>query len=94
MLRNNRGKSKVQLSNSTITEIHDDGMEDSASVLRQFHKEVREFEENYTRNSSIDPNDNNCGLSNPLYKDTSSNVGESFEMVASELGEAMAVISE
>ncbi|KAK0584244.1 hypothetical protein LWI29_009946 [Acer saccharum] len=87
-------KSKVQIPNPNTSETRDDGMQDNASVLRQFHKEVKDFEDMQTGNSSLEPNGNNCDLTNTPCKDSPSIAGERFDLVASKLGEAMAGISE
>ncbi|KAK3198306.1 hypothetical protein Dsin_021721 [Dipteronia sinensis] len=93
-LRNPRGKGKKKTSLSTHSKNLEDNILDSASVLRQFHKDVSEFKTKYSRGASTDPSTSKCELSNPVNKNISSDDSDNFETVASDLVEAMAVISE
>ncbi|KAI9182226.1 hypothetical protein LWI28_023285 [Acer negundo] len=77
----NEGKLQAQKANDqeTIIKRHD-----GASVLHQFHKEITEFEANSSKM------DDGCLMQDNLSKQNVSN----FDVMASDLEEAMAVVSE
>ncbi|KAK1592671.1 hypothetical protein Q3G72_028610 [Acer saccharum] len=92
-LRTIESKGEKQILEPALTK-YEDSIIDSTNVLQQFHKEVSEFKAKCVGETSMDHTNTTCEGLNSVSKDSSNGVSDNFDIVASDLIEAITVISE